>query len=300
MSYANQDQSAGDPGPVVFVLFGATGDLARRLVLPAFFRLAREGLLPRQWLLVGNGRGDVAHEGFRAHVHDALTEFGPEPGQKEWNAFAERVFFAGGGFSTDSPGSLPGVLGEARRSLGGDPQLIHYLAVPPVAFAGLTTALDQHGLCQGARVVYEKPFGTSGASFRELDRSGELGPDMPGRLDDRGRRAGLGDHGQVAGLRTRRQPHPEVSNTLPVRGAGRVPPKRFVGDQLAERRQAIRRGWRQHPQFLPAGQWTETRLASAVAAYVCPVSAGSAGLPGFPGLVDRGHTGGYGWPGASA
>ena len=170
MSYANQDQSAGDPGPVVFALFGATGDLARRLVLPAFFRLAREGLLPRQWLLVGNGRGDVAHEGFRAHVHDALTESGPEPGHKEWNAFAERVFFAGGGFSADSPGSLPGVLGEARRSLGGDPQLIHYLAVPPVAFAGLTTALDQHGLAQGARVVYEKPFGTSGEDFRELDR----------------------------------------------------------------------------------------------------------------------------------
>jgi len=170
MSYRNQYQSAGDPGPVVFVLLGATGDLARRLVLPAFFRLAREGLLPRQWLLVGNGRGDVAHESFRAHVHDALTEFGPEPGQKEWNAFAERVFLAGGGFSTDSPSSLPGVLGEARRSLGGDPRPIHYLAVPPVAFAGLTTALDQHGLCQGARVVYEKPFGTSGASFRELDR----------------------------------------------------------------------------------------------------------------------------------
>ena len=170
MSYANQDQSAGDLGPVVFVLFGATGDLARRLVLPAFFRLAREGLLPRQWLLVGNGRGDVAHESFRAHVHDVLTEFGPQPGQKEWNAFAERVFFAGGGFSTDSPGSLPGVLGEARRSLGGDPQLIHYLAVPPVAFAGLTMALGQHGLCQGARVVYEKPFGTSGEDFRELDR----------------------------------------------------------------------------------------------------------------------------------
>ena len=170
MSYRNQNQSAGDPGPVVFVLFGATGDLARRLVLPAFFRLAGEGLLPLQWLLVGNGRGDVAHESFRAHVHDVLTESGPGPGQKEWNAFAERVFFAGGGFSTDSPGSLPGVLGEARRSLGGDPQLIHYLAVPPVAFAGLTTALDQHGLCQGARVVYEKPFGTSGASFRELDR----------------------------------------------------------------------------------------------------------------------------------
>ncbi len=80
------------------------------------------------------------------------------------------MFFAGDGFSTDSPGSLPGVLGEARRSLGGDPQLVHHLAVPPVAFAGLTKALGQHGLSQGARVVYEKPFGTSGEDFRELDR----------------------------------------------------------------------------------------------------------------------------------
>jgi glucose-6-phosphate 1-dehydrogenase len=55
--------------------------------------------------------------------------------------------------------------------LGGDPQLIHYLAVPPVAFAGLTKALGQHGLAKGARVVYEKPFGTSGEDFRELDRA---------------------------------------------------------------------------------------------------------------------------------
>ena len=82
--------------------------------------------------------------------------------------------------------------------------------------------------------------------------AGELGPDLPGRLGDRGRRAGLGDHGQVAGLTTGRQPHPEVSNTLPG-GADRVPPERFVGDQLTERRQAIRRGWRQDPRFLPAG-----------------------------------------------
>jgi len=53
------------------------------------------------------------------------------------------------------------VLGEARASLGGSPQLMHYLAVPPVAFGGLTQALGQYGLADGARVVYEKPFGTS-------------------------------------------------------------------------------------------------------------------------------------------
>jgi glucose-6-phosphate 1-dehydrogenase len=155
---------------VVFVLFGATGDLAKRLVLPAFYELAGDGLLPPQWLLVGNGRGDITNENFRAHVHDALTEFGPKPDGKDWDSFAQHVFFAGGGFSSDSPGTLLDVLGEARTSLGDSPQMVYYMAVPPVAFGGLTQALGQYGLAPGARVVYEKPFGTSPDSFRELDR----------------------------------------------------------------------------------------------------------------------------------
>ena len=162
--------NAGPAGPTVFVLFGATGDLARRMVLPAFYRLAREGLLPSQWVLVGNGRGDVAHEDFRARVRDSVTASDKEPSSQEWDAFAQRVFFAGGGFSTDSPGSLLDVIGAAHDHLGGDPQLVHYLAVPPGAFAGLTRALGHHGLARQARVVYEKPFGTSRADFRELDR----------------------------------------------------------------------------------------------------------------------------------
>ena len=74
------------------------------------------------------------------------------------------------GVQSDDPGSLLDVLGEARESLGGDAQLVHYLAVPPVAFAELTKGFGQHGLAQGARVVYEKPFGTSQQSFRELDQ----------------------------------------------------------------------------------------------------------------------------------
>ena len=161
--------STGDPGPTVFVLFGATGDLAKRLVLPAFYRLETEGLLPKQWRLVGNGRGDVAHEDFRAHFHDSLVEFDTAPDPKQWDAFSQNLFFAGGGFTTDDPGSLLDVIGKARTALGGDPQLVHYLAVPPVAFTELTKALGQHGLAKGARVVYEKPFGTSGENFRELD-----------------------------------------------------------------------------------------------------------------------------------
>lgn len=114
-------ESTDDLGPVVFVLFGATGDLARRMVLPTFYQLACERLLPRQWWLVGSGHGDVTDESFRAHVHDAFTEFGPKPEPRQWNAFAGRVFFADGGFSADSPGRLPGVLDEARRALAAPP-----------------------------------------------------------------------------------------------------------------------------------------------------------------------------------
>jgi len=172
MATANQHGKSGSGlEPTVFVLFGATGDLAKRMVLPAFYQLALEGLLPRQWRLVGNGRGNVAHEDFRAHVHNALTEFGPQPEPQAWKDFSERVWFAGGGFTSESPGSLLDALDKAGKSLGSDPQLVHYLAVPPVAFGETTKALGQHGLAKDARVVYEKPFGTSQQAFRALDRT---------------------------------------------------------------------------------------------------------------------------------
>jgi glucose-6-phosphate 1-dehydrogenase len=161
---------ATTPGPTVFVLFGATGDLSRRMVLPAFYTLAIEGLLPDEWILVGNGRGDVSHENFRSHVRDALEEFGPKPSQGPWSEFAKRLRFAGGGFNSDDPGSLLDVIGDARSELGPRCELVHYLAIPPVAFPEITKALGEHGLSDGARVVYEKPFGTSPESFRTLNR----------------------------------------------------------------------------------------------------------------------------------
>jgi glucose-6-phosphate 1-dehydrogenase len=165
MSTANGER----PEPTVFVLFGATGDLARRMVLPAFYTLATHGLLPKDWILVGNGRGEIAHEDFRGDVHDALRRFGPPLEDGAWRRFAERLRFAGGGFETSDPGSLLDVIAEARKTAGAGAQLVHYLAIPPVAFTEITKALGEHGLAEGARVVYEKPFGTSPTSFRELD-----------------------------------------------------------------------------------------------------------------------------------
>jgi glucose-6-phosphate 1-dehydrogenase len=162
------------PGPTVLVLFGATGDLAHRLVLPSLFSLAKEGLLPTDWRLVGNGRGDVAHEDFRERVRQSLEEFGPKPADGPWDEFSSRLFFAGGGFDTDNPGSLLEVIGKAEEQLsaaGRPPQRVHYLAVPPAAFGPLTEAIGAHGLAERSRIVYEKPFGTSLESFRQLDHT---------------------------------------------------------------------------------------------------------------------------------
>jgi glucose-6-phosphate 1-dehydrogenase len=166
---APQTEQSSAEQPTIFVMYGASGDLSRRLVSPAFFELARLGRLPQQWRLIGSGRRDMSHEEFRDFVREALEEFGPQPSDGPWDDFAGHLLFAGGGFSEDDPGALLDVLAEAREALEGDAQVVHYLAVPPDAFLPTTRAFAAHGLVEGARVVYEKPYGTSLETFEELD-----------------------------------------------------------------------------------------------------------------------------------
>lgn len=154
--------------PTAFILYGATGDLARRLVLPGFYELALNGLLPQDWRLIGNGRGDVSHQEFRNRIKSALDEFGTKPEGKAWDDFADKCFFAGQGFDKDNAGTLLDVLKETTKGFDGT-QLVHYFAVPPTNFAKLTEGVKAHGLVENSRVVFEKPYGTSPESFRELD-----------------------------------------------------------------------------------------------------------------------------------
>ncbi|MBA3528990.1 MAG: glucose-6-phosphate dehydrogenase, partial [Propionibacteriaceae bacterium] len=139
------------------------------MVLPALYELFTRGLLPDRWKLVGNGRGDVAHEDFHAHIHDSLEEFADTPEPEAWKKFSGNVLFAGGGFQDEDPGSLLDAIEEAKQDLGDEAQLIHYLAIPPQTFEATTKAIKAHGLNTGSKVVYEKPYGTSPESFKELD-----------------------------------------------------------------------------------------------------------------------------------
>ena len=156
----------------VFVLFGATGDLAHRMVLPSFFELVKRDLLPEQWRLIGNGRGKHPDEEFQAAVRQSLADHddAPDPDELGWDDVADRVRFAGGGFDKSDPGSLLDVIAQARKDFGDDVRLVHYLALPPSVFQPITAGLAAHGLIdESTRVVYEKPYGTSPESFQELD-----------------------------------------------------------------------------------------------------------------------------------
>lgn len=156
--------------PTIFVLFGATGDLAKRMVLPSFYQLFVEDLLPDKWTLIGNGRGESSDEEFRDRVQASIDEFGSDLDNARWDEFSQRLRFAGNGFTSDDPGDLLEVVDAGRKDIGDDAQLVHYIALPPSTFEEYTTALGAHGLADGSRVVYEKPFGTSEKNFEQLDK----------------------------------------------------------------------------------------------------------------------------------
>jgi glucose-6-phosphate 1-dehydrogenase len=159
------------PDDHVVVLFGATGDLAKRKLLPGLFRLSQVGLLPHGFRVVGTSPVALDNDGFRAHVRDSLTQFAhPAPTGDELETFLSHVTYAVS-TSDDLTALVPAIDG-ARAELGGDPRVLFYLSVPPVAFAPMVTALGGAGLAgPRSRVILEKPFGHDLDSARALNRT---------------------------------------------------------------------------------------------------------------------------------
>jgi glucose-6-phosphate 1-dehydrogenase len=160
------------PDDAVLVLFGATGDLAKRKLLPGLFHLAVAGMMPERYRIVGSGRPDEAldTEGFRSHVRDALKEFGRrELSDEHWGPFAECLSFASA--SAEHPDALLDAVAEAERDLGPNVRRLVYLAVPPHAFAPMVQMLGVCGLTERARVIIEKPFGSDLDSARALNQT---------------------------------------------------------------------------------------------------------------------------------
>jgi glucose-6-phosphate 1-dehydrogenase len=149
------------PDDHVIVLFGATGDLAKRKLLPGLFHLAKSGLLPKGYRIVGSAPAQFAlsDEAFRAHAKAAVAQFGlAKPTGAAWQEFESRLSF--GAADADDPKPLVAAVQEAEKAIGGSPRRLFHLAVPPSAFGHVVTMLGHTGLCENARVIIEKPFGT--------------------------------------------------------------------------------------------------------------------------------------------
>jgi glucose-6-phosphate 1-dehydrogenase len=155
------------PEDQVIVLFGATGDLAKRKLLPGMFHLARVGLMPKGFRIIGAARRAIGDEEFRELARDSVERSGRKSlDSEEWERFAESLRFAGVG---DGYEPLAEAVSAAREELGPGAGTLLYLSLPPRAAAGTIDGLRDVGLGNGARVITEKPFGTDLASARELN-----------------------------------------------------------------------------------------------------------------------------------
>ncbi|MHB8178301.1 MAG: glucose-6-phosphate dehydrogenase [Vulcanimicrobiaceae bacterium] len=164
------------------VFFGASGDLFKRMLLPAIWELHRGGILPAQTGIIGFARTAFDNAGFRDYCHEQLTAFstsGP-PDDELWKTLAERISYITADFTDPAHFTQLKDLLDARdkkSSKGGN--RLFYLATPPPVFPQIirqlqTAKLDPHSNKKGwTRVVIEKPFGTDLASARALQREVE-------------------------------------------------------------------------------------------------------------------------------
>jgi glucose-6-phosphate 1-dehydrogenase len=158
--------------PQAVVIFGASGDLTRRKLLPAFWHLFVEGLLPQGFAIVGYARSQMTHEEFRQHVHDSIKEFAKtDPAGEEWKDFAKRVSYVPGEFDSENAmEQLREHLEWTDKHLGTAGGRFYYCATPPAAYPLIVVRLAESGMHEDARIVIEKPFGRDVETARELNR----------------------------------------------------------------------------------------------------------------------------------
>ncbi|MGH3982483.1 MAG: glucose-6-phosphate dehydrogenase [Pseudonocardiaceae bacterium] len=163
-------------GPCGVVIFGVTGDLSRKKLMPAIYDLANRGLLPPGFALVGFARRDWADQNFAGLVHESVREHARTPFRQEvWDRLAEGVRFVAGSFEDDAAfDDLASVVGDLDRDRGTGGNHAFYLSIPPAMFPVVLKQLARTGLTaqngdQWRRVVIEKPFGHDLRSACELN-----------------------------------------------------------------------------------------------------------------------------------
>lgn len=162
--------------PCTLVIFGGSGDLARRRLIPALYNLMLDGLLPSNFAVLGLGRKQMSDEVFRAVLREGVVAHSRQSLLEDrWNAFASCLFYLSG--ENDDPrtySALKERATEIERKLGLPGNRIFYLSIPPSSFTAVCEGLEQSGLsARGeqpySRIIVEKPVGRDLASARSIN-----------------------------------------------------------------------------------------------------------------------------------
>lgn len=163
------------PEPQILTIFGASGDLTQRKLVPALYQMRRERKLPPELTIVGVARRDWSHDYFREHMREGVEQLGGGLGSQEmWDDFAKGLFYCSG--DIDNPASyqkLKAFLGELDEQRGTRGNRVFYLSVAPRFFGEATQQLGAAGMLKEPnkqRLVIEKPFGHDLGSAQLLNR----------------------------------------------------------------------------------------------------------------------------------
>ena len=179
-------------GPSGLIIFGVTGDLARKKLMPAVYDLANRGLLPPGFALVGFARRDWEHQDFEKVVYEAVKKYARTPFDDDvWKQLAQGIRFVQGEFDDDDAfARLKATVEDLDENRGTMGNHAFYLSIPPKSFPQVTEQLRRSGLAeqkdgQWRRVVIEKPFGSDLTSARQLNEVVEsvFPPDSVFRID---------------------------------------------------------------------------------------------------------------------
>src|SRR5271166_6615098 len=165
--------------PCSVVLFGASGDLAKRKVIPAMFDLAQNNSLGERYAIIGFARTPMTDESFRATIGEAaktISEVGPIDPEK-WKEFSANLYYSAGDYGDQNAYAelarkLAGI--DAQKKLGGN--RLFYLSTPPEVYPSIVEQLGRAGLARPGnpgswvRIIIEKPFGRDLATARELNQ----------------------------------------------------------------------------------------------------------------------------------
>src|SRR5579871_6210971 len=171
------EEQAGRTGDAcAMVIFGASGDLTKRKLIPALYNLAKENLLSKEFALVGMARNEMTSEQFRDMISKEIGEYATTKIDPDlWHWFARRIYYVSGDIEKpESYQELSKVLGEVDKEHGTRGNYFYYLATSPVYFATVVKQLGAAGLVTEEhgwrRVIIEKPFGRDYESARNLNK----------------------------------------------------------------------------------------------------------------------------------